>query len=519
MAAYAICYCKLQIEMMYFHHDGQRSTRSLDDATRSFCDGRRRPTVEPAVDAAGGSATENERAASAAGIVRSLDTATVSKWHRRLILLIGAGSFFNFVEVALSSLLVPLIGEHWAMNSFQQAALIAATFIGEAIGSTVLSPLADRFGRSRMFQVNLLLYAVLSIVSAFAPSVDALIVLRVLLGIGLGAELTLVDSYLGEMMPARSRGRLVAWSYTLGLLAVPITGAATVFMPAEVGGIAGWRFILGATAFGALIIWLLRRKLPESPRWLIAHGRYDEAQAVIAQLERYGGQPGDRGSVRKKRRAAPVAAAADAGAHLVAVAPVFQPPSKHQLARRRALLIVLNTLGPIAFYGFASIAPLVLIDKGFSVVHSLAFTALSALGYPLGSLICVPIVERFQRRTLLIASSLAVAVFGITFGFAETPVLIVAAGFVTGMASVVQSNVTHIYQAELFPTAIRARSVGRPYALSRVIGALLPFATLPILHALGAGWLYSLCAALIVVLVVLIGLLGPQTNAKSLDTI
>ncbi|GGF30591.1 MFS transporter [Subtercola lobariae] len=462
-------------------------------------------------------------AASAASVVHSLDTAPVSQWHRRLILLIGAGSFFNFVEVALSSLLVPLIGEHWAMNSFEQAALIAATFIGEAIGSTVLSPLADRFGRSRMFQVNLLLYAVLSVVSAFAPNVDALIVLRVLLGIGLGAELTLVDSYLGEMMPARSRGRLVAWSYTLGLLAVPITGAVTVFVPADVGGIAGWRFILAATAIGALVVWLLRRKLPESPRWLIAHGRHDEARAVIAGLERYGAEPATRGnrSRARKPRQPPVATepASAAAEHPLAAIAAYQPPSAHQLARRRALLIVLNTLGPIAFYGFASIAPLVLIDKGFSIVHSLAFTALSALGYPLGSLLCVPIVERFQRRTLLIASSLAVAVFGITFGFATTPVLIVAAGFLTGMASVVQSNVTHIYQAELFPTAIRARSVGRPYALSRVIGALLPFATLPILHALGAGWLYSLCAALIVVLVVLIGILGPRTNAKSLDTI
>jgi len=441
-------------------------------------------------------------ARSAADLIAQLDDAPVNRGHRRLVLLIGAGSFFNFAEVALSSLLVPLIGEHWALNSFQQAALIGATFVGEAIGSTVLSPLADRFGRSRMFQINLLLYAALSILSAFAPSVDVLIVLRVLLGVGLGAELTLVDSYLGEMMPSRSRGRLVAWSYTLGLLAVPLIGAATVFAPATVDGIAGWRFILGATAVGALVVWMLRRRLPESPRWLLNHGRSDEAAAIIDRLT-------NRATVTGER-------AGDAGSES-AIPPASR--TRREILERRALLIVLNTLGPIAFYGFASIAPLVLLDKGFGIVHSLIFSALSALGYPLGSLLSVPLVERLQRRTLLIAASIAVAAFGITFGFATSPALIVAAGFLTGLFSVVQSNVTHIYQAELFPTPIRARSVGRPYALSRLIGAALPFGTLAILHALGAGPLYAICAALIVVLAVLIGILGPRTNARSLDTI
>jgi putative MFS transporter len=428
-----------------------------------------------------------------------LDASPVTRWHRRLVVLIGAGSFFNFVEVALSSLLVPLIGLHWTLNPQLQAGLIAATFVGEAIGSLVLSPLADRFGRSRMFQVNLLLYVIFSIASAFAPGPVILIVLRVLLGIGLGAELTLVDSYLSEMMPKNSRGRLVAWSYTFGLLAVPIIGAVTVFFPHSIGGIEGWRFILGIAAIGGLIVWLLRRRLPESPRWLVAHGREAEARVVLEQLSL------TMPYVNMDEREVP--------------SEPLHEPTRPQILRRRVLLILMNTLSPIGFYGFASIAPLVLVDKGYSIVHSLIFTALSALGYPLGSVVSALLVERVQRRTLLIGASLAVAVFGISFGLASTPLLVVIAGFLTGLSSVVQSNVTHIYQAELFPTRIRARSIGLPYALSRVIGAALPFATLPILYALGAGPLFALCGALILVLAVTIAILGPRTNARSLDAI
>ncbi|MCU1471180.1 MAG: putative rane protein [Glaciihabitans sp.] len=428
-----------------------------------------------------------------------LDVSPVTRWHRRLVVLIGAGSFFNFVEVALSSLLVPLIGLQWTLNPQLQAGLISATFVGEAIGSLVLSPLADRFGRSRMFQVNLLLYVVFTVASAFAPGPTILIALRVLLGIGLGAELTLVDSYLSEMMPRKSRGRLVAWSYTFGLLAVPIIGALTVFFPHSIGGIAGWRFILGVAAIGGLIVWLLRRRLPESPRWLVAHGRDAEARLVLAQMSG-------------------VAVAGDVD-DPAPPGESLPEPSRLQIRRRRVLLVLMNTLSPIGFYGFASIAPLVLVDKGYSIVHSLIFTALSALGYPLGSVVSALLVERVQRRNLLIGASLAVAVFGISFGLAGSPVLVVIAGFLTGLSSVVQSNVTHIYQAELFPTKIRARSIGLPYALSRVIGAALPFATLPILYALGAGPLFALCGTLIVVLAIAVAILGPRTNARSLDAI
>ncbi|MGC4932225.1 MFS transporter [Gordonia sp. DT30] len=428
----------------------------------------------------------------------------VTRWHRRLVLLLGVGGVFNFAEVALGSLLIPLIGEHWDLSTMAKATLLAAPFVGEAVGSLTLAPLADRFGRRRMFQVNLAAYAILSALAAFSPTVAVLIIMRVLLGIGLGAELTLVDSYLAETMPNARRGRLIAASYTIALTAVPVIGVLTFALPHEIAGVASWRILMVCTGAGAIVVWLMRRSLPESPRWLISQGRYDEAEKILRDIAR-SAPIGHRPTVTAAPvTAAPVTAAPSAVAH-----------TPGELRRRTILIWVVNLLNPIGFYGFASLAPLALVAKGYDVADSLLMVALTAIGYPLGSICSVFLVERIQRRTLLIASSIAVAVCGTIFGVGIDAVVIVAAGFLTGLASVVQSNVSHIYLAELFPTHMRAGAIGRPYALSRVVSAVLPLVAVPVLDAAGAGTVYVACAALVLIMAAAVQILGPKTNNRT----
>jgi len=180
---------------------------------------------------------------------------------------------------------------------------------------------------------------------------------------------------------------------------------------------------------------------------------------------------------------------------------------------------VMQIVSPVGFYAFASIAPIVLLAKGFDLAHSLTYAALTAVGYPLGSLLSVYLTERFERRTSLVAATLAVAVSGVTFGLAANIGLVIAAGIATTVSAVVQSNFTHIYQAELFRTANRSTAIGIPYAASRLISALLPFAALTLLSTIGAGGLYTCCALLMSGLAVTIRLLGPRTTNRRLDAI
>jgi putative MFS transporter len=419
--------------------------------------------------------------------------------------LIGLGSFWNVFEVALGSLLGVLLKAQWSLSTMDLSMVIGAAFVGETLGSVILAPLADRFGRRILFQFNLLAYAVFSLVTAFAPNLTVFLMLRMLTGLGLGAELTLVDTYLSELLPRHRRGRYIAWSYTLGLSAAPIAAVLAKLASGTLLGISGWRWLLVIAALGATSVWLLRRRLPESPRWLAATGNLAEADRVLADIEHQIGASGCR-----------VASLPDT---LRAETPVEVSPAPNRYRRRTAMLWTMQILGPIGFWGFASIAPIVLGSRGIDLAHTLIYTVLIAVGYPLGSLISVCLTERVQRRTLVVVSTLAVAVFGALFGLGTTNTVVIVAGFAAAMASIMQSNFTHIYQAELFHTANRSTAIGLPYAASRLISATLPFISLTVLTALGAGPLYTGCATLLTGMAIAVQVLGPRTNSRALDTI
>ncbi|MFE1963145.1 MFS transporter [Streptomyces sp. NPDC059479] len=446
-------------------------------------------------------------------VAARLDAVPVGRWHRGVLLVVGLGSFFNFFEVALSSLLVPLLPGGWVASTTDKSLLIGATFAGELLGALLLSGLADRFGRRRMFQVNLVAYAVLSVAAAFAPDAATLIALRVLLGIGLGAELALVDTYLTELMPTARRGRMLATAYGLGMLAVPVAGILAAKLPHSLAGIAGWRWLMVFAGLGAVIVWVLRRRLPESPRWLAVH-RPDEALAAVARIEATAGPAAPSANAEPPVGRMPAKRLTTAVPQTDLERPRLWGPG---LRRRTSLVCVMETLGPIGFYGFSAIAPLVLLDKGFTVVESLTYTAMTALGYPLGCFVLMHLAERVQRRTLVIVSSLLVAVAGTVFGLGTSAAVIVSAGLCTTLISVINATVSRAYGAELFPTAVRNTALGRTYALSRLVAAVLPFCTLTILNAVGAGPLYLICAVLIAAMSVAVAVLGPKTNAVRLE--
>jgi putative MFS transporter len=183
------------------------------------------------------------------------------------------------------------------------------------------------------------------------------------------------------------------------------------------------------------------------------------------------------------------------------------------------MLVIFQVLQTVAYYGFATLAPLVLVSKGFTVTESLGYAALTFAGYPLGSLASVPLVERVERKYLIIASALGIAVCGIVFAAAEQVAVIVTAGFLLTAVSNVFSNTFHIYQAEIFPTAIRSTASGIAYSLSRATSTVLPFIAVPALAALGPVAVFSGAAVLIVLLCLNVGLLGPRSTGLELEQV
>ena len=451
----------------------------------------------------------DRRSATAASVLEQLP---VTRWHWRLVVLAGLGTFFDLYEVFLGGVLAPVLAAEFKLGTTGKALVIAAGFAGMFVGANALSMAADRLGRRRIFILNLLIYSLFSFAAAFSPNIETFLVLRFLAGIGLGAELVLVDTYLAEFMPGRVRGRMIAWAYTIGFLGVPLAAllGGRLVASHQVLGIDGWRWLLVFGGLGAVFVLLVRTLLPESPRWLESRGRNAEARAVVASVTA-GAAPGN--AVPDTLEAAP-----DSPDEARSVAEVLRIAYRDYRSRS-VMLVIFQILQTVAYYGFGTLAPLVLVAKGFEVTQSLGYAALSFAGYPLGSLISVPLVERFERKYLIIASALGIAVFGIVFAAATNVAVIVIAGFLLTAISNIFSNAFHIYQAEIFPTAIRSTASGVAYSLSRATSTVLPFVAVPALAALGPVAVFSGSAVLIVLLCLNVGLLGPRSTGLELEEV
>ena len=187
--------------------------------------------------------------------------------------------------------------------------------------------------------------------------------------------------------------------------------------------------------------------------------------------------------------------------------------------RRFAMMVVFHLLQPLGYYGFGTLATLVLVARGFDVTSSLLYTALSFIGYPVGSALAVPLMQRFDRKFLLMWSVALMAVSGLIFATVDNVVLIVVFGFSTTAISNVFSNIYHVYQAEIFPTDVRASAVGLTYSLSRLSGGALPFVLLPVLYAYGAPAMFTVVVVALAIVIAAVALVGPRTSLLSLDEI
>jgi putative MFS transporter len=269
----------------------------------------------------------------------------------------------------------------------------------------------------------------------------------------------------------------------------------------------GWRWLLVVGSLGAVIVWTMRRNLPESPRWYEIRGRHDEADRATRRIE---DSAREELGVAELPEPEPVAVAPATGAP---IREIFQPPYR----RRTVMLYIFQFLQTVGYYGFGTLAPLVLADKGYDIVESLGFSAVIFLGYPLGSALSVPLMERFERKHLIVASALVMGVLGVLFGFGTSTVVIVAAGFLLTATSNVFSNSFHIYQAEIFPTRMRSTAVSTSYSLSRLSGAMLPFISVAALDHLGPTAVFLGSAVVLTVVALGVGLLGPRSTGLNLE--
>jgi MFS transporter, putative metabolite:H+ symporter len=467
-------------------------------------------------------------------IAARIERLPLGRFHRRFITLVSLGNFFDLYDIFVVAYIGAALQQSHFITLQQFTAFVASGFFGMFVGTIAFGMGSDRFGRRMVFMTLLLLYSVFTLACAFAPSATWLIVLRFFAGAGIGAEIIVIDAYVSEIVPSRARGRYVAITQVVGFCAVPVAALlARVLVPTHFL-MAGWRWVVLIGSAGALLTWWFRRHLPESPRWLASRGRTAEAESVLSALESESFANLDekrlsRQSLASKQESvntglgagddaggsASARSEANPGAEKVSFAELFRPP----YLGRTVMMIAFQALQTVGFYGFANWAPTFLLKRGFSLLHSLEYTMLIAVVSPIGPLLAAATSDRMERKWTIVALAILVAAFGLGFGGASTPFSVVAFGALLTLANYWFSAAFHAYQAELFPTRIRATAVGFTYSWSRLSAAFSSVLIAAVLTRSGVGAVFTLLAVAMCGVALVISFFGPRTNRIPLEVL
>lgn len=409
--------------------------------------------------------------------------------------------FFDGFDVYLSATVLGATLKSGFSTIEQNAQFVSVTFLGMMLGSFLGGFLGDRYGRRFSYQANLAIFGLASIAAAFVTSMRALILLRGIMGLGLGAEIVVGFATLTEFVPPEARGRwLGALSVTV-VSSLPISAlTATLLIPHF-----GWRamFLLGG--LGALVVWYLRKAMPESPRWLEAAGRTEEAEAVLQKIER---------EVERQHGALPPPAASAAIPPSRSLASLFTPALLPRLATGIVTLIVANTL----IYGFVTWLPTFFVREGRSISVSFVYSLIMSLGAPLGSSIGAFTADSWGRRPTIIGASTLGIVLGGFYPFIRNAALLQAAGFLLMIPIYVLVTLLFaIYIPELFPTEVRLRATGICNTFGRGATVVTPFLVVSLLKAHGIGGVIGMMIGMLLVQIAVVYLYGIEPKRRRLE--
>jgi MFS transporter, putative metabolite:H+ symporter len=333
---------------------------------------------------------------------------------------------------------------------------------------------------------------------------------RFLAGLGVGTQLINNDSFLAEITPRHLRGRYMATALALILTATSIASfLGMLLVPRAPLGVSGWRWVVVIGALGGVFVWLIQRHLPESPRWLEAHGRMAEADRALRGIEaRIAAETGPLPPPAPGEPEAPVASGR------------WWEMFTGRYAPRTVVLSIFQFCQTIAVFGFTSSwVPIILVERGYNVVHSLRYTFVILPLTPVGGLLGAIFAERFERKWQLVLTAIGIAAFGFAFALTSSIALIVAFGVVVTLCNNWLIAVFHPYAAELFPTRIRAMALGFSFSWSRVSAIFVGYWVAAILARVGQGGVFVMIGVAMLLIVLSIGIFGPRTNGRRLEEV
>lgn len=412
-------------------------------------------------------------------------------WSRGLLVNLGGSFFFAFFDIVVIGAALPTIADQFGVTSQQSGLAITAGLIGLVIGSFLGAYLAARGTRVLALQTALWAFSAGMLLSVFAPNLTWLIVARFIAGLGTGADVAVVVTYVAEISPARARGRITGFTTICGYVGIAIVPFLSLLVIDQHPW--GWRALFAFGALGAVILVLTRRHMTPSPRHLAERGDAERLGALVDEAE------------------------ARVRAQIGELPPVVPPePEAAPKHRPRVWLVAIFTAAWFAYYignyGWLTVAPTILTDNGFSITASLGFIAAANLGLVVGAVASYFVADRVERKWLLVGALIlwAVALAGI--GALGTSLAVAILGFVAALTIGLVVPIFYAYTSEHFTSRTRPWGMAWTDGLGHLGGAIAPYILigLSLAYAFGAMAVSGLVAAFLM-------LFTTKTRGKTLE--
>jgi putative MFS transporter len=435
-------------------------------------------------------------------VANRLDRLPIASFHKYILYTLAFAYFFEFGDTNTFAVIAPQLIKQWGISVNTIAFITSISFLGMFIGSIGGGWIADKFGRKKAITITVAFFSLFSLLNAFGWDAWSIGAFRFLTGVGLAAMTVVCNTYISEMFPGKFRGKYMALAIVIGICGTPITTwLARFIIPLNTWS---WRLVFVWGAFGILIL-LLSRKLVESPRWYESRKEYDQADAIMKQIESV---------VSKEKGELPPAAKP-----VEVVKTPKMPIStlfKGKYLKITLLLTVLWVTQTVGFFGFSSWAPTLLFKQGIDVEKSLGYVAFATLGAPLGSYIAALISDRFDRKWLLVFSGVMIAISGLLYGLTFNPVLIVVFGLMVNIFERIFTPLGYSYSPELYPVEARAIGSGIPYGIGRLANLIGPLLISFIFTHNGYKAVFYFIAGTWLVGALAISLFGPSIKKANL---
>lgn len=423
---------------------------------------------------------------------------------RNILLMLGIGWMFDAMDQGMVAGVMAAIGTDWALTKAQLGVLSSSGMLGMALGAALSGMASDRWGRKRIVTWTLVIYGTASIVSGFSVNYPMLVILRFITGFGLGGELPAASTLVSEFSPKKIRGRNViilesfwAWGWIAAAL------VAYLLIP-----VYGWRMAFWVGGLPALFAAILRKTVPESPRFLEEAGRHDEADALVQKMENQAGvAPLPETEVKPVQHARVT----------------FLDLWSKRYIRATIVLWVIWFGINFGYYGFVLWTPTLLMGQGYTMVKSFEFTLIMCLAQLPGYFSAAVLIERIGRKKVLSLYFLGTAVAAWLFGHADSTMTVVAYGSLLYFFSLGAWGCVYAYTPELYPTAARGTGTGWASAFGR-LGAFIAPLVVPVVYGFfgeqdGFAYVFIMLTAAFAFVAVVVALFGEETMGRSLEEI